>query len=221
METGLVVEPRGNARVGVGSTGQARALRLGVQALSDDELVTLLAGASVPGLTAQGLRALAMAPAETLLEHQGVSARGAARLLAAFELGRRAVASLDERPRLMTPDGLHRYLRPHLGELPREEVHVLCLGARNVLLRHARAAHGTIDACPVDPRDVFGPAVAARASAVIVAHNHPSGDAEPSPHDVRLTRVLKEAGGALHVRLLDHLIIGRHGYVSLLERGLL
>jgi DNA repair protein RadC len=103
--------------------------------------------------------------------------------------------------------------------LKREQFHVLAFNCRNVLVHEATVAHGTVSACPVDPREVFGPAITHRASAVVLAHNHPSGDPEPSAEDLALTRQLVEAGRLLHVRVLDHLIIGDGRYVSLLARG--
>jgi DNA repair protein RadC len=100
-------------------------------------------------------------------------------------------------------------------------VHVLCLNSRNVLLRQVRVAEGSVDQCHVDPREALAPAIACRATGIVLVHNHPSGDPEPSVNDVALTRQLREAGRLLCIRLLDHLVIGDRGYVSMLSRGLL
>jgi DNA repair protein RadC len=97
--------------------------------------------------------------------------------------------------------------------------HVLCFNARNVLLLDARVAEGTINACLVDPREVFAAAITARATAIVLAHNHPSGDPEPSAQDLSLTRQLFEAGRLLGIKVLDHVVVGDGTYASLMERG--
>jgi DNA repair protein RadC len=96
---------------------------------------------------------------------------------------------------------------------------VLCFNPRNVLLHDARVAEGTMNACPVDPREVFATALIARASAIVLAHNHPSGDPEPSAQDVALTAQLSESGRLLGIKVLDHVVVGDGAYASLLERG--
>lgn len=113
------------------------------------------------------------------------------------------------------------YLRPQLAVLRREVFHVLCFNSRNVLLRDARVAEGTMNLCPVDPREVFAAALAARATAIVIAHNHPSGDPQPSTQDIALTRQLADGARILGLRLLDHLVVGETGFVSMLEQGLL
>ncbi len=98
--------------------------------------------------------------------------------------------------------------------------HVLCVNSANTLLRDVRVAEGSANMCPVDPRDIFAPALACRAVGIIVAHNHPSGDPTPSQQDIHLTRHLARGAELLGLRLLDHVVVG-DGYVSFLERGLL
>ncbi|MGQ0505485.1 MAG: JAB domain-containing protein, partial [Myxococcaceae bacterium] len=95
---------------------------------------------------------------------------------------------------------------------------VLSFNPRNVLLAHARVAEGSINTCPVDPKEVFNAALARRATAIVLVHNHPSGDFEPSGQDLQLTRQLCLCGRMLGIRVLDHLIIGDNGYCSFLER---
>lgn len=195
-----------------------RLMHHGARALSDAELIRLVAGRSV----ALSLRALLGEDPQNLLEYRGLSPKAATRLVAALELGRRAlVAQLDDRPTMRSPVELADFARRHLLTAQKEEVHVLCLNARNVLVHHARVAEGCVDQCAVDPREVFAPAVAMRASAVVLVHNHPAGDPEPSVSDVSLTRRLAEAGRVLGIRLLDHLVIGHSKHVSLSERGLI
>lgn len=206
-----------------------RLWRLGATALSDSELLAVLLGSSSRGHPVErlasslvsasgGLRALAQCDPHELGSLPGLGRSRAAQLLAALELGRRAQRTQETRPRLRSPHEIYSYLRPTLTGLRREEFHVLCLNGRNVLLRAARIAEGTTNLCPVDPREVFGVALSCRASAIVVAHNHPSGDPEPSQEDLQLTRQLCAGGDLLGVRLLDHLVISDEGYTSLLER---
>ena len=194
-----------------------RLKHLGARALSDDELIALVVGRPL----GHSLRALLGETTQNLLEYRGLSPKGATRLVAAFELGRRALLATDPRPVMHSAKTLGDYARRHLMTLQREEVHVLCLSSRNALLHHARVAEGCVDQCSVDPREVFAPAVAMRASAIVLVHNHPSGDPEPSVSDVTLTRRLVEAGAMLGIRVLDHLVLGHLGWVSLAERGLI
>jgi DNA repair protein RadC len=165
-----------------------------------------------------GLKELVrMTPAE-LCTLPGLGLARASRVLAALELGRRVQRGGDARPRIFTPADAYQHLRPSLTALRREVFHVLCLNARNVLLQDARVAEGSTNACPVDPREVFQVALAARATAVILAHNHPSGDPEPSAEDRALTAQLVEGGRLLGIKVLDHLVIGDGRYCSLSER---
>ncbi|MBX7114051.1 MAG: DNA repair protein RadC [Myxococcaceae bacterium] len=203
---------------------ERRLNRLGVAALSNRELCTLLGFKHRPlmrALEERGLATLLTANAEELSEAHGLPPGACHRLLAAAELGRRALQNEERRPYLATPLDVHRYVRPLLAQAPREEVHVLSFNTRNILLRHHRAALGSVDSCPVDVREVFAPALAARAAGVVLVHNHPSGSPEPSAADVELTHHLASAGKLLGVKLLDHLVVGFLGFVSLAQRGVL
>src|SRR5262249_14645730 len=102
--------------------------------------------------------------------------------------------------------------------LRREVFHVLCFNSRNVLLSDVRVAEGTLDHCLVDPREVFSAALWARATAIVLAHNHPSGDPEPSGLDLELTAQLVEGGRILGIKVLDHIVVGDSNYTSLFEK---
>ncbi|XXF79821.1 DNA repair protein RadC [Myxococcaceae bacterium GXIMD 01537] len=210
---------------GVGT--RERLFRLGASALTDPELLGVVLG---PGARTRRLT-------EALLEGRGglkglyqrdplelcgqLGPPRVARLLAALELGRRARRATEKRPRLRDPRDIYRYLEPTLGALRREVFHVLSFNARNTLLHDARVAEGTPNTCPVDPREVFAAALGARATAVVLAHNHPSGDPEPSAQDVSLTARLCAAGRLLGIHVLDHVVVGDAGFVSMAERGYL
>ena len=141
-------------------------------------------------LLEHGLRGLLTQPPEALVELHGLEPMEVARVLACGELARRLHDAPDLRTRLRTPTDIYTWARPRFLGLKREEFHVLCLNNRNVLLRHVRITEGSVDQCQVDPREAFAPAVATRASCIVLLHNHPSGDPEPSVHDVALTRPL-------------------------------
>ena len=209
-----------------------RLLRMGAAALADPELLAVLLGGGARGgsmlTVAQGLlgaggglKAFCSRDAHELCTLRGLGPTRAAQVLAALELGRRALRSTERRPRLHTPEQLFRHLRPTLGLQRRESFHVLCFNPRNVLLHETRVAEGSVNACPVDPREVFAAALLCRASAIAVAHNHPSGDPEPSSLDLLLTRQLAAGARLLGLRLLDHLVVGDNSFVSLRERGML
>lgn len=202
-----------------------RLLRLGAAALSQAELVAIITGIDEPRrvgeLVHEGLKALLTESPETLLAHRHLEPPQAARVLATGELARRLHDSREERPRLQTPQAIYEWARARLVGARREEFHVLCLSSRNVLLRHVRVAEGSVDQCHVDPREALAPAIAVRATGLVLLHNHPSGDPEPSAHDVALTRQLREAARLVCIRLLDHLVLGEASYVSMLSRGLI
>lgn len=230
-------EAVGEESVGVRASGvmeqsRERLFRLGAQALTDSELLCVawgLAARSRGGLEAAGtllrrcggLKALLQAEPVELKGMPGLGPRRAAQVLAALELGRRAQRSPERRPKLRTPREIHAYLTPVMGALRREVFHVLCFNARNVLVHDARVAEGTLNTCPVDPREVFAAALVSRATAIVLAHNHPSGDPEPSVQDVGLTRHLVAGAKLLNLKVLDHLVLGDGAFVSMLERGLL
>ena len=166
-----------------------------------------------------GLRGLVLASDARLAAH--LSSSAIATLRASFEVGRRFHVAREERPCLQTPQALAAFLQPQMEHLSHERFVVLCLNSRNVLLRQATVADGSVDQCHVDPRGVFSVALEAECTGIVVAHCHPTGSAEPSTQDVALTRQLREAGRVLCIRLLDHLVIGANSWVSLLARGLL
>lgn len=149
----------------------------------------------------------------------GIPPERALRLAAAFALGRRVESQL-RRPRaaVSSPARMHALLAGELRGLAAETFVVLLLDGKHRLLRRHRASQGTLTASLVHPREVFGPALREGAAAVAVAHNHPSGDPEPSSEDLAVTRRLIEAGRLVGVPLLDHLVIADGGYVSIRER---
>ncbi len=142
----------------------------------------------------------------------------ARRLAAAFELGRRMEElRMGPRPMLGTPGAVHRLLAPRARGLDRETFWCLLLDGRHRLMRTWVVSVGTLTCSLVHPREVFGKAVALGAAAIVVAHNHPSGDPEPSAEDREVTRRLFAAGELLGIPLVDHVVLGLNGFRSLRE----
>ena len=169
-----------------------------------------------------GLRELLQADRDSLLAQPGVGEALAARILAIPELGRRYFeASLARGDAIRSPADTETYLQARLQHLGHELFCCLYLDNRHRILAFVELFRGTIDGTSVYPREVVKEALAVNAAAVILAHNHPSGVAEPSQADERITRRLRSALELVDIRLLDHLIIGAGRATSMASRGLL
>jgi DNA repair protein RadC len=167
------------------------------------------------------LGALRRVDASTLCGTHGLTRRQVARLRAALDLATSLlVEPREQRPQVTTPRDAARLLLPEMGLLEAEQMRLLLLDTKNRLIAAITLYAGTVSACQVRVAEVFREAVRRNASALILAHNHPSGVADPSPEDVRITREVVQAGRLLDVDVLDHLIIGADAYTSLRERGL-
>lgn len=164
--------------------------------------------------------ALARASTPELAAIPGVGAAKAARLAAAFELGRRSVADWPAgRWTIRSPRDVAERLLLEMGRLEREELRVLCLNAKNVVQRTTTAYAGNVSASLVRVGELFRDAVRLDASGVILVHNHPSGDPTPSPDDLHLTAEAVAAGRLLDIDVLDHVVVGHDAWVSLRDRG--
>jgi len=196
--------------------------RLGAAALRDDELIALLLGgpravsAARMLLERGGLPALATAG----MADVPASPRGAARLVAALELGRRVAAAWPAATwRIRAPADLAERLLPTMGHLEREELRSVLLNTKNTVTGMVTVYVGNLAGSSVRVGEVFREAVRVQAAAMVVVHNHPSGDPSPSAEDLRITRELAEAGRLLDIELLDHLVIGHGRWVSLRALG--
>ncbi len=211
-----------------------RLWEVGAAALSATELIAILVGSGTEGRSAVAvagellrakdgsLRRLATAAPPELTRVRGVGAAVAARLAAALELGRRlAREEPEERMHIRGPGDVYERCAPSLRDLAQEEFRVLLLNTQHAVLRELLVTRGILDASVVHPREVFKPAIAESAAAVILVHNHPSGDPVPSPDDRDITRQLADAGRLLGIPVLDHVVIGDGRYVSFVEAGLL
>lgn len=209
-----------------------RLARLGPAALSTAELLAIVLRTGVGGENAllvasrllaryNGLAGLARASLSELVAERGLGLAKASQLQAALELGRRlTVASPEERLQIRTPADAAAMLLAEMSHLEQEHFWVLFLDTRNRVLGSEPIYKGSLNQSQVRIGEVFREAVRRNCAAVIVAHNHPSGDPAPSPEDVAVTRDLVAAGKLLGIELIDHLIIGHGRWVSLRERGL-
>jgi DNA repair protein RadC len=209
-----------------------RLMRAGPQALSTAELLAIILRVGVGGenvLTMasrllanfDGLGGIARADFAQLAAQRGLGPAKTAQILAALELGRRLMAeSPEERWQIRAPSDAANILMPRLGFQQQEHFAILYLDTRNRVADQETLYIGSLNTSLVRIAEVFRGAVRRNCAALIVAHNHPSGDPNPSPEDVALTRRLVDAGKLLEVDVLDHLVIGHNRYVSLRERAL-
>jgi DNA repair protein RadC len=155
-----------------------------------------------------------------LMETLGIPPVKACQIIACFELGRRFFQEEPGKmPTIRGPEDVYIYLED-MRKLKKEQFRGLYLNARNKVIHDEVISIGTLTANLVHPREVFQPAIEYLACGVIVAHNHPSGDPEPSEDDLEITRKLASVGKTMDIELLDHIIIGRNKYVSLKEKGM-
>ncbi len=206
-------------------------LRLGAAGLGDNELLALVIGSGVREADAlvvanrvlercDGLHRLTRAGLVGLTAVSGIGAARAARVLAAVELGRRTlVRGGAERPRLSTPRQLAAFLLPEHGARAVEEFGIVMLDTKHRVIRTRVVSVGSLDSTVVHPREVFREATAASAAAIVLFHNHPSGDPTPSADDLRLTSRMVSAGALMGIDVLDHVILADERYYSLVEAG--
>lgn len=215
-----------------GERPREKLLARGSATLSDAELLAVLLGSGVPGKDAialgrellQGAGSLAalLGQPDRNIRATGLGPAKRARIAAALELARRSLAEqLAERPSLGNPRDSGDYLRARLRHLPYEVFACLYLDNRHRVLAFEELFRGTIDGASVHPREVVRACLRHNACAVIFAHNHPSGVAEPSSADRTITHELRDALQLVGVRVLDHLVIGHDEPVSMAARGLL
>jgi len=209
-----------------------RLARLGPQSLSNAELLAILLRVGVKGENAVqvgqrllqhfgGLAGLHRADFQEVCTERGLGPAKAAQIKAAIELGNRLrLEAPDERPTVHSPADAAALVQYEMSALEQEELRVLLLDIRNRVLDTVTVYRGSINSSQVRVGELFRTAIRRNAAAIIVIHNHPSGDPTPSPDDVAVTRAMTQAGKLLDIEVLDHLVIGRGRFVSLKDRGL-
>lgn len=207
--------------------------RAGASALGDDELLAIVIGSGSVGASALdlaqtilgsagGLHGLLRASRDDLLGVKGLGTARAAQVLAALEIGRRVLAAPPRaRLQIMSPRDAAQFLMPEYSARAVEQFGLLMLDSRHRVLRTAVLTVGTLDGAAVQPREVFRQALMASAAAVVMFHNHPSGDPQPSSEDVDLTRRMVAAGDLMGIHVIDHVVLGDGRYCSLKESGYL
>lgn len=223
----------------IGERPQERLQTKGPEALSDAELLAIVLRSGTRGLDVLSLSheilrgigslrgLLRMAP-EDLRKYPGIGEVKALQLQSMIEISRRILSNGEAAPLMDSPEKIYRWLKPIADGEPVEKFWVISLNRKNRLLRCTAVTSGTATASLVHPREVFREAIQNSASALVCAHNHPSGDPSPSQADIRATRQLREAAKVVQLDLLDHVVIGQSehdpngtGYYSFAEAGLL
>jgi DNA repair protein RadC len=210
-----------------------RLQRFGAEALSSQELLALIIGRGVSGkpvmsiaqelMTRFGsIKTLSDATIEELSGIKGIGVAKAAQLKASFELAKRQELERDLGDyRITDPESVVRAIRTSITDKAKEHFKLILLNTRNKIIRIATISVGTLNASLVHPREVFKEALIHNAFSVILAHNHPSGDCQPSEEDIRITKRLKDAGRIMGVEVLDHIIVANSEYFSFKGKGLL
>jgi DNA repair protein RadC len=205
--------------------------RLGVAALGDNELLAVVLGSGSRGRDALelanrlleeigGLHGLPRVALEDLCRVAGIGRARAAQILAAVEFGRRTlVPDVHDRPRLQTPGDVAAYLLPLYGARQVEQFGIVMLDTKYRLIRTRIVAVGSLDEIVVHPREVFREATVASAAAIVLFHNHPSGDPSPSGDDLALTSRMVSAGAVMGIAVVDHVILADQRYYSMVESG--
>jgi DNA repair protein RadC len=205
--------------------------RLGASALGDNELLAIVVGSGLANASALdlanvilagvgGVEGLARAQHDALMQVPGIGIARAAQVLAAVELGRRTLTRAGrQRVQVTSPRAVAELLLPIYGNRPVEQFGVVLLDTKHRVTRTTIVTVGTLDASIVHPREIFRAATAGGAAAIVVFHNHPSGDPEPSQEDIELTRRLVAAGVLMGIDVIDHVILANVRYSSMKEDG--
>ncbi len=209
-----------------------RLAALGPGALSNAELLAILLRTGIKGMNAVqlaqtllveigGLIGIHRLSLPELQEMKGIGFTKAAQIQAAVELGRRlAIVHEEDKPRIQSPQDAANLLLYEMGALEQEHLRVMLLDTRNQVIKFVEVYRGSLNSSVIRVGEVFREAVRRNAAAIIVAHNHPSGDPTPSPEDIAVTRAIVDAGKLLDIEVLDHLVIGKNRYVSLKSKSM-
>ncbi|HHT76752.1 MAG TPA: DNA repair protein RadC [Clostridiaceae bacterium] len=209
----------------------------GESALSDAELLAILIKTGVSGMSSlevanqvlsldqagEGLSFLRDMSLEQLSECKGLGRVKGITIKAAIEIGRRsmAVAPFWKNYQISSPDDALLYFEQRMSQLKREEVHVLLLDTRHRVIRSVIISSGGLASTGVFPRELFREAIKSNASALVLAHNHPSGDPQPSADDIKTTQTLLKTSAMIGIDFVDHLVVGRGRSISMKREGLL
>ncbi len=215
-----------------GERPREKLLSRGVCNLTDAELLAIILRTGTRKATAVdiakailsdygSLSGLGSRSVQELRQYHGLGNTKAISIIAAFEMGRRTMSSTDRKTTMTSPLDVFQYYHARMMDLTVEVFTVLLLDSANHLQRDVRVSEGILNSSLVHPREVFRPAIIEPSAAVILVHNHPSGNAEPSAEDITVTRQIVEAGKIIGIPVHDHVILTRNNYTSFAEKGLL
>lgn len=210
------------------SRPREKAMMLGLDALSDDELLAIILRSGYQGKSSLALahEVLLKHPLHTfksvsladLMEIKGIKQAKALDLLVSFELSKRVSLDIVKNKCVISnPDSILDFIKSEIGSLENEHFLVVCLNTKNAVINYKVLFIGTVDMAVVHPRDIFKFAIANNATSIICAHNHPSSDVNPSKQDLRITNVIRETGELVGIRLLDHVVVSAHEVYSILN----
>lgn len=204
-----------------------RAINYGIGSLSNSELLAILFRTGTKDISAlelgnqllmnHSIHELKSASLHELTNISGIGNAKALSIMAAFELFKRT--SVDSKKRVISPKDVYDYLKEDMTRLKQEHFVGIYLDVKNNIISTKTLFIGGLSTSVVHPREVFNWAVRLSAASIIIVHNHPSGDPTPSPSDVQVTVAMKEAGDLMDIQLIDHIIIGHSGFVSMKEIG--
>jgi DNA repair protein RadC len=210
-----------------------RLQKLGPDALSSQELLALVIGRGIPKKSVMtiaqelmarfgNVKAISQATLEELSQIKGIGPAKAAQIKACFELAKRENLEADEESfDIKNPEAVFKLMSSSIKDKAKEHFKLILLNSRNKKIGISTISIGTLTTSLVHPREVFKDAIMHSAASVILAHNHPSGDPEPSEDDLKITRKLVESGKILGVEVIDHIIIGKTNFYSFREKGLI
>ena len=209
-------------------------LEKGRHVLTDAELIAILIGSGSRNETAvelskrilsefkNNLNEIARLSVQELMHFKGIGEAKAISIIAALELGRRRKESgIEKRERIAMSKDIFEIFHRHFIDLPHEEFWVLLLNRGNYVIRKERISLGGVSGTVVDPKIIFKNAIAHLASSIVLCHNHPSGNLNPSEADIKLTKKLKDAGMLLEIPVIDHVIVCNEGYYSFADEGII
>ena len=208
----------------------AKLASMGAKAVTDTELVAVLLNGT-PKATEiartlyakadNNLTTLSHFSIEQLVTVEGITAKKAATIHAAFEMGRRNNRTTTDSDRIKSSETVYNLMRPLIADIQHEEFWLICLNRANRVLQRHKISQGGLSGTVIDTRIILKKSIDCLASSIIVCHNHPSGNKEPSEADIKITEKLKKAAETLELKLLDHVVISTEGYFSFADEGLI
>ena len=211
-----------------------RLQKLGPEALSSQELLALIIGRGIPKKSVmtialellekfRNVKAIGQATLEELSQIKGIGIAKAAQIKACFELGKREDLDPEDLVPfdIKNPETVVKAIRTSIKDKAKEHFKLILLNTRNKIIGLSTISIGTLTTSLVHPREVFKDAIVHSAASVVLAHNHPSGDPEPSEDDLKITKKLVESGKILGIEVIDHIIIGKNNFYSFREKGII